>query len=150
MKTGLPSWLSGKESACQVGDVGLIPRSRRSLGEGNGNPLQYSYPGNPMDRGAWRAIVHGVSKESNTTWRLNNKSRKLKYGTTPVGLFATPWTTEATASVQRILQAKILEWVAIFFSRGSFRPKDGAPGFPVLQADSLPSEPPGKPLPMPG
>ena len=42
-------------------DAGLIPGLGRSHGEGNGNPLQHSYPENPMDRGAWRAIVHGVT-----------------------------------------------------------------------------------------
>ena len=41
-----------------------IPGLGRSLGEGNGNPLQYSYLGNTMDRGAWQAIVHGITKES--------------------------------------------------------------------------------------
>ena len=45
-----------------AGDIGSIPESGISPGEGNGNPLQYSYLGNPMDRGAWRAIVHGVAK----------------------------------------------------------------------------------------
>ena len=64
---GLPKWLSGKESACNAGDVGLIPRSGRSPGEGNGNPLQYSCLGNPVDRGAWGATVHGVAKELDTT-----------------------------------------------------------------------------------
>ena len=49
-----------------------IPGSGRSLGEGNGNPLQYSCKGNPMDRGAWWATVHGVTKELHTTERLNN------------------------------------------------------------------------------
>ena len=44
------------------GDPGLIPGLGRSLGEGNGNPLQYSCLGNPMDRGAWWATVHGVTK----------------------------------------------------------------------------------------
>ena len=43
-------------------DVGLIPGLGRSLGEGNGNPLQYSCLGNPMDRGIWQATVHGVDK----------------------------------------------------------------------------------------
>ena len=47
--------------------MGLIPESGRSPGEENGNPLQYSFPGNSMDRGAWQATVHGVSKESDTT-----------------------------------------------------------------------------------
>ena len=59
---GLPWWLSGKESACNSGDTGSIPRSGRSPGEGHGNPLQYSGLGNPMDRGAWLATVHGVAK----------------------------------------------------------------------------------------
>ena len=47
--------------------VGSIPGSRRSPGEGSGNPLQCSSPGNPMDRGAWWALVHGVAKELDTT-----------------------------------------------------------------------------------
>ena len=49
-------------NAGATGDAGLIPGSRRSPGEGNGNPLQYFRLGNPMDRGAWQAIVHGVTK----------------------------------------------------------------------------------------
>ena len=48
---GLPWWL--KESACSAGDLGSIPGSGRSLGGGNGNPLQYSRLENPMDKGAW-------------------------------------------------------------------------------------------------
>ena len=58
----LPCSSDGKESACNAGDLGSIPGSGRSPGEGNGNPLQYSCPENPMDRGAWQAIVHGVTK----------------------------------------------------------------------------------------
>ena len=49
-------------SAGDVRDVGSIPGSGRSPGEGNSNPLQYSCLENPMDRGAWRATVHGVTK----------------------------------------------------------------------------------------
>ena len=45
-----------------AGDVGSIPELGRLPGEGNGNPLQYSCPGNPTDRGAWQGIVHGVTK----------------------------------------------------------------------------------------
>jgi len=63
----LPQWLSSKESTCNVGDAVLIPGSGRSPGEGNGNPLQYSCLENSIDRGAWWAIVHGVTKESDTT-----------------------------------------------------------------------------------
>ena len=50
-----------------AGDVGSISGSGRSPGEGSGNPLQCSCLGNPMDRGAWRAIVHGFTKELDTT-----------------------------------------------------------------------------------
>ena len=54
-------------SAEDVGDEGSIPRLGRSPGEGNGNPLQDSCLGNPMDRGTRQATVHGVTKESDTT-----------------------------------------------------------------------------------
>ena len=61
----LPRWLSGK--VANAGNSGLIPGSERSPGEGNGNPLQCSCLGNPMDRGAWQAIVPGVAKGLDTT-----------------------------------------------------------------------------------
>ena len=51
-----------KESACNAGDPGLIPRLGRSPGEGNGNPPQYFCLENPVDRGAWRAMAHGVAE----------------------------------------------------------------------------------------
>ena len=50
-------------NAGDTGDVGLSPGLGRSLGERNGNPLQYSCLGSPMDRGAWQATVHGVAKK---------------------------------------------------------------------------------------
>ena len=62
---GLPTWPRDKETAYSAGDAGktgLIPGSGRSAGEGNGNPFQHSCLENPMDRGAWRATVHGVAK----------------------------------------------------------------------------------------
>ena len=59
---GFPGVSEGKESACNVGDLGSIPGLRRSPGEGNGNPLQYSCLENPIDRGAWQVTVHGVTK----------------------------------------------------------------------------------------
>jgi len=66
---GLSRWHSGKESSyqCRRHKRGLIPGSGRSFREGNGNPLQYSCLGNPMDRGAWWIIVQGVTKESDMT-----------------------------------------------------------------------------------
>ena len=60
--SGLPRWPSGKESTCKEGDLVSIPGSGRFPGEGNGNPPQYSCLGNPMEREAWQATVHGVAK----------------------------------------------------------------------------------------
>ena len=57
-----------------AGDQGSIPGLGRSPGEGNGNPLQYSSPGNPMDRGAWQDTVHVVAKESDMTELINNNN----------------------------------------------------------------------------
>ena len=56
-----------KNPPANVGDVSLLPGSGRYPGGGNGNPLQYSCLVNPMDRGFWWAIVHGVTKELDTT-----------------------------------------------------------------------------------
>ena len=66
---GFPGGSDSKWSACNAGDLGSIPRSGRSPGEGNGNPLQYSCLENSMDGGAWWAIVHGVTKSQT---RLSN------------------------------------------------------------------------------
>ena len=74
---GLPLWLSGKETSCNAGDAGdsgSIPGSGRSPGRGHGNPLQYSCLGNPIDRGAWQATVHGVA---NSWTRLKRLSTHL-------------------------------------------------------------------------
>ena len=59
---GFPGGSDGKESVYNARDTGSIPGSGRSPGEGHGNPLQYSCLENPMDRGAWWAVVHGVTK----------------------------------------------------------------------------------------
>ena len=59
-------WLSGKESACNAGNLGLNPGLGRSYGEKNGYPLQYSRMENHMHKGAWSGTVHGVAKS--WTW----------------------------------------------------------------------------------
>ena len=61
--SGLPWWLSSKESTHQCGRCELVPALQRSPGEGNGNPLQYSFLENPIDWGAWQATVHGTEKK---------------------------------------------------------------------------------------
>ena len=76
---GFPSWLSGKESV-NAEDSGLVLGLGRSPGEGNGNLLQWSCVENAMDRGAWRATVHGVTKSqtrmSNFTFMLPKFEKK--------------------------------------------------------------------------
>ena len=65
-------------NAGDIRDAVSIPGLGRSPGEGTDNPLQYSCLGNPMDRRAWRTTVQGVTKESDTTERLNNTWNELK------------------------------------------------------------------------
>ena len=72
---GLPRWLSGKESACQTRDSSSIPGLGWSSRVANGYPLQYSCPGNPMDRGIWQATVHRTAK--NWTWLIGKTTATI-------------------------------------------------------------------------
>ena len=63
----IKTFVESKESACNSGDLGSIPGLERSPGKENGNPLQYSYLGNLMDRGVWWATVPGATKELDMT-----------------------------------------------------------------------------------
>ena len=83
---GLPWWLIGKESTCYAGatgDMGSTPGRGRSPGggswQGHGNPLQYSCLENPMDRGAWQAAVHRVTKSRTWLKRLSTHTLLLYY-----------------------------------------------------------------------
>ena len=127
--------------------MGLIPRLRRFAGGGHGNPLQYSCLKNPENRGTeepsgsqrvrhnWACVNAVVNK-----WKWKVKSLRC------VRLFATPWTVAYQAPPSGIFQARVLEWIAISFSRDL--PDPGMePGSPAWRADALPSEPPGKLLP---
>ena len=125
--------------------MGLIPGLGQSPGRGHGNPLQYSCLGNPMDRGTWWAAVHWVTKELDTTERLNNKKRINKShsqlrGCTKTGSLAFACglsfaqlcltlcdpvdCSPPCSSVHGIPQARILEWIAISFSRVSSQSRD--------------------------
>ena len=66
MTNDFPGGSDGQESACNVGDLGSIPGLGSSPGEANSNRLQCSGLGNPMDRGAWQALVHRGHKELDT------------------------------------------------------------------------------------
>ena len=68
-----------QETIYSAGDSGSIPGLGRCPGEGNGNPRQYSGLGNAMDKEAWQATVHGVTKESDTTQQLNNNKNKARF-----------------------------------------------------------------------
>ena len=88
--SGFPGGSDGKESACNSGDLALIPGSGRSPGEENRYPLQYSCLENPMDRGAWQAAIHSVKKSRTRLkglsmhvqggWRSSIQSAKTRPG----------------------------------------------------------------------
>ena len=141
---GFPDGLDGKASAWNAGDPGLIPGLGRYPGEGNGNPLQYSCLENSMDGGAWWATVHGVSKSQT---RLSDfpslpyslpLSTLMSYFSDSLTLLTWWWFSRwvmsnscnpmdcslPASSAREILQARILEWVAISFSRGSSQPRN--------------------------
>ena len=81
LEYSFPSGSDSEESTCNAGDLGSIPGLGRSLGGGHGNPLQYSCLENPMDRGAWRVTVHGVSKSQ--TGLSNWTIFKVRYKSEP-------------------------------------------------------------------
>ena len=104
VKCTFPSGSGGTESACNVGDLGSIAGLGRSPGEGNGNPLQYSFLENSMDGGAWWATVHGVTKSrtllSDFTFWWNvckNAFLKIKSSTHLPFLFLVSCSTETLA-----------------------------------------------------
>ena len=98
---GFPHGWEGESLSCNARDLGSIPGSGRSPGEGNGNPLQYSCLGNPMGRGAWRATVHGGHKRAG-----HNLATKQ-----PRHIFASFWMfcTMHMGSTLKILKNLILE-----------------------------------------
>ena len=127
--TCFPAFRS-KESACNAEDTGLIPGLRRSLGERNGNLLQYSCLGNPMGRGDWWATVHEQSLSR-------------------VQLFAIPWTVTHHSPLSTGLPRQEY-WLGLPFPTPGDLPNPGTePMFPESflhwQEDSLPLCPLGNP-----
>ena len=148
--TALPQWLKRYRTCLQCRRHRFDPVSGRLPGEGNGNPLQYSCLENPMGRGAWQATVHGVTKSQ--TWLsmhaqvqlmtdifLCDTSRGLDtlYNVVCTNLL---WSEVKSlsrvrlcdpmdyslprSSIHGIFQARVLEWIAIYFSRGPSQPRD--------------------------
>ena len=76
-----------KKLLANVGYASSISESGKSLGERNGNPLQYPCLGNPMDIGAWRATVHGVPKKLDTTEQLNSNDSKTAIPRTSLSIY---------------------------------------------------------------
>ena len=111
------SWASQvaqwKESACNAGDAALIPQSGRSPGGGHGNPLQYSCLENPMDREAWKATVHEITKSQ--TW-LKQLSTDVQFSSVQllscVQLFGTSitnsWSLPKLMSIESVMPSNHL------------------------------------------
>ena len=103
---GLPWQLGGEESTCNAGNAGLVSGSGRSPGEENGNPLQYSCLGNPMERGAWWATVLGL-QESDTTLQLNHHHQSN--ANTSFGLFFQKFAYSLTLSMCWTLNTRLFD-----------------------------------------
>ena len=119
-------------NAMDIRNTSSILRSKRSPGEGNGNPLQYSCLENLMDRGAWWATESMGSQRVKSLHSCPTLCDPMDYN--PPG-----------SSLHGILQARILEWVAMPFFRGSSQPRDGTHTSYVFC--SVHQAPHGKPLP---
>ena len=123
LQSYFPGDASGKESTCNSGeakDVGSIPRSGRSPGEGNGNPPQHSCLEDSMDRGAWQAIVCGVTKSQTGLSTLQQTRRRLEHEWMMFEAHRRPsqWTqvshlTAQVTALQRVVSEQlwvILQW----------------------------------------
>ena len=116
-------------------DVGSIPGSERSCRVGNGNPFQYSYLEDPIDRGAWQATVHGVTKNQTPLKWLNTREEYIRPQNMEFHAHAKLLQSCLTlcdpmdccppgSSDHGLFQARIFEWFAISYSRGSSQPRN--------------------------
>ena len=118
MDRGSPGGSDGKESACNAGDLGSIPGSGKSPGEGNGYPLQYVCLGNAMDRGTWWATVSGAAKSWTQLSDYHSRflaciSHQVQFGSVAQSCptHCNPWTVAAIA-LSRLFSADVL-WFPI-------------------------------------
>ena len=128
---GLPWWPNSRQSTCNAGVMDSVPRSGRSLGGEKGNSLKYSCLGNAMDRGVWWAIVHGVARDAHDlAIKPPPGSYIFKYSVSESEVAQScptlwdPMDCSLSGSVHGIFQARVLEWIAISFSRGSSQPRN--------------------------
>ena len=108
---GFPGGSDGKESACNAGDRGLIPRLGRSPGKGNGNPFGFSCLENPMDRGAWLAIVHWVANSWTQLSDYESESEShavVSNSLQPHGLYS-PWNSPGQNT--GVGSLSLLQWI---------------------------------------
>ena len=130
MTQGFPGGSTGKESACNVGDMGLIPELGRSHGEGKGYPLQYSGLENSMDSSWGREELDATERLSLSLWLCDIMIIYIRacMHAKSIQLRLTLWDPldwrPPGSSVHVILQAKILEWVAMLSSRASSWPRN--------------------------
>ena len=122
LQKGFPGYRDGKESAHNVGDPVSVPGLRRSSGEGNGNPLQYSCLENCMDRGAWRATVHRVTKsQTQLSVQVFDEFQRC------VCVCVAPACSVMPNSVHGIFQARILERGCHFLLQEIFQTQGSNP-----------------------
>ena len=147
----IPGGSEVKESACNVGDLGWIPRSGRSPGEGHGNPLQYSSLENPMDREACLGTpTFRDEKEKKTPsreWLPGSQRKKALQGKRMINcvqFFATLWAVAHGAPLYMGFSREEY-WSGLPWSPPGDLPNPGIkPRSSALQVESLPPEPPGR------
>ena len=114
---GFPGGSEVKASAWNVGDLGLIPGSGRSPGEGNGNPLQYSCLENPMDGGAWWATVHRAAKSRKRLSDFTSHGRQSQLNQQEYNSYACTWSRCVESMTQ--MPPVLLLWVKWVFQHGN-------------------------------
>ena len=139
-----------KNPPANAGDSSLISGSGRSPGGGNGNPLQYSCLGNPMDRGAWRATVHGVAKSWTrlSTHTYSGTFSSVQFSHSVVSDSVTPWTMARQAPLSMGFPRQEYRNGLLFPSPGDLPNLGIEPTSlmsPALAGGFFTTEPPGKP-----